>query len=181
MSNDAKISTPVSAPGFAGRKYMILIAVTFVIVAIDQLTKMMVHGTFELGESIRIIESYFNLTYVRNTGAAFGIFGQSHPTFRQLFFLSIPPIAVFIIVMFMRNLTEKDKVEIYALSLISGGAIGNYIDRLRFGYVVDFLDFHWQDKYSWPAFNVADMAIVIGPGPIKNLIAVLKKKLSRQE
>jgi signal peptidase II len=147
-----------------GYKYMILAAITFVIVALDQYTKMVVHSSFELGESIRVIQGFFNLTYVRNVGAAFGIFGQSHETFRQIFFLSVPPIAVGIIIYFIYNLPDDERSEIYALSFISGGAVGNYIDRLRFGYVIDFMDFHIQEKYSWPAFNVADMAIVCGVG-----------------
>lgn len=144
------------------QKYMILIAMTFAIAALDQFTKMIVHSSFDLGESVKIIDGFFNLTYVRNTGAAFGILGNTNEVFRKIFFLSIPPIAVFIIVLFLHNLPSSEKLEIYALSIISGGAIGNYIDRLRFGYVIDFLDFHIQEKYSWPAFNVADSAIVIG-------------------
>ena len=147
-----------------GYKYMILAAITFALVALDQYTKMIVHSTFELSESVRVIQGFFNLTYVRNVGAAFGIFGQSHETFRQIFFLSVPPIAVGIIIYFIYNLPDNERSEIYALSFISGGAIGNYIDRLRFGYVIDFLDFHYQEKYSWPAFNVADIAIVCGVG-----------------
>lgn len=145
-----------------GYKYMVLIVLTFVITAIDQYTKMIVHASFDLGESVRVIDGFFNFTYVRNTGAAFGIFGQSHELFRQIFFLSVPPIAVSIIVFFLYNLPSTEKLEIYALSIISGGAVGNYIDRIRFGYVIDFLDFHINNAYSWPAFNVADSAIVIG-------------------
>ncbi len=144
------------------KKYMILIAMTFAICAIDQFTKMIVHSTFNLNESITIVEGFFNFTYVRNNGAAWGIFSTAHETFRQVFFLSIPPIAVFIIVLFLQSLPETEKLEIYALSTISGGAIGNYIDRLRFGYVIDFLDFHFKNIYSYPAFNIADSAIVIG-------------------
>ena len=154
---------------------MILIAVTFALVAIDQFTKMAVHSTFELGEQIKMIEGYFSLTYVRNQGAAFGIFNQAQPTFREIFFLSIPPIAVFVILLFLYNLPETETLEIYALSLISGGAIGNYIDRLRFGYVVDFLDFHIKNFYSWPVFNVADSAIVVGVG-ILSILMFSKKK-----
>lgn len=156
------------------KKYMILIAVTFAICAIDQYTKMLVHTTFNLNESIRLIDGFFNLTYVRNNGAAWGIFGTAHETFRQVFFLSIPPIAVFIIVMLLYGVPESEKIEIYALSLISGGAIGNYIDRLRFGYVIDFLDFHIGDFYSYPVFNVADSAIVVGVGVLT--ILMLRKK-----
>lgn len=145
-----------------GSKYMILIAVTFLVVAVDQFTKMLIHSSYDLGQTTKIIENFLNLTYVRNTGAAFGILGTANAAFRQVFFLSIPPIAVFIIILFLYNLPENEKVEIYALSAISGGAIGNYIDRLRFGYVIDFLDFHIKNIYSWPAFNIADSAIVCG-------------------
>ncbi len=159
-----------------GKKYMILIAVTFTLVALDQFTKMAIHSRFELGEQIKLIEGFFNLTYVRNQGAAFGILNQAQPTFREIFFLSIPPIAVFIIVLFLYNLPESEKLETYALSLISGGAIGNYIDRLRFGYVIDFLDFHLKDFYSWPVFNIADSAIVVGVGILSLLMFIKKKK-----
>lgn len=155
---------------------MILIAVTFALVALDQFAKMAVHSKFDLGETIKIIDGFFNLTYVRNQGAAFGILNHSQPTFRELFFLSIPPIAVFIIVLFLYNLPENETLEIYALSMISGGAIGNYIDRLRFGYVVDFLDVHIRDFYSWPVFNIADSAIVVGVGILSILMFIKKKK-----
>lgn len=169
---NVKAEEPMTAERAFGKKYMILIAVTIAVAAIDQYTKMIVHSTFDLGESIRIINNFFNFTYVRNTGAAFGILGTSHETFRQVFFLSIPPIAVGIIVFFLYNLPESEKLEIYALSIISGGAIGNYIDRIRFGYVIDFLDFHIANTYSWPAFNIADSAIVIGVGILTYLMIV---------
>ncbi|OFZ14023.1 MAG: signal peptidase II [Bdellovibrionales bacterium RBG_16_40_8] len=163
-----------------GRKYMILIAVTMAVVALDQYTKMIIHTTFDLNESVRVISGFFNFTYVRNTGAAFGIFGNAHETFRQVFFLSIPPIAIFIIVTFLYGLPETEKIEIYALSIISGGAMGNYIDRLRFGYVIDFLDFHIQHKYTWPAFNVADSAIVIGVA-VLTLLMFRKKPVPKEQ
>jgi signal peptidase II len=74
----------------------------------------------------------------------------------------MPPVALIIILMILRGVADNDKWNIVALSSVFGGAIGNYIDRLRFRYVIDFLDFHLKEKYSWPAFNVADMAIVSG-------------------
>ena len=143
-------------------KYLILAAIAGAIITIDQLTKMYVHTHFSLGESVMVVENFFNFTYVRNTGAAFGIFGESHPLFREIFFLSMPPIAVLVILTILRGVSERDRVNIVALSLIFGGAIGNYIDRLRFRYVIDFLDFHIANQYTWPAFNVADMGIVCG-------------------
>lgn len=147
-------------------KYLILAAISGAIITIDQLAKMYVHTHFSLGESVMVIENFFNLTYVRNSGAAFGIFGESHPLFREIFFLSMPPIAVLVILTILRGVAERDRVNIIALSLIFGGAIGNYIDRLRFRYVIDFLDFHIANQYTWPAFNVADMGIVCGVGTL---------------
>lgn len=144
------------------RKYLILLAVASLIVAIDQLTKLYIHTQFELGEYVPVISGYFNITYVRNPGAAFGIFRESLGNFREIFFLAMPPLAMVTILAILRGVPNTDRIQILALSGIFGGAIGNYLDRLRFGFVVDFLDFHWRSKYSWPAFNVADSAIVVG-------------------
>lgn len=144
------------------RKYLVLATVAGFIVAFDQLTKIYVHANFTLGESVPVIQDMFHFTYVRNTGAAFGVFRNSAELFRTIFFLSMPPIAVIIILKMLAGVDEKDRWQIFALSLIFGGAIGNYIDRLRFGYVIDFLDFHYKEVWSYPAFNIADSAIVSG-------------------
>lgn len=144
------------------RKYLLLIAIAGFIITSDQASKIYVHTQFMLGESFNVISNYVDITYVRNTGAAFGIFRDSNENFRKIFFLSLPPLAVLFIVLLIRGLPEKELTQIIALSGVCGGAIGNYIDRLRFGYVIDFLDFHIKNKYTWPAFNVADMAIVTG-------------------
>lgn len=146
------------------RKYIWLLVITGFLVALDQLIKVYVHTHFHLGESVIVIPNFFNLTYVRNFGAAFGFLAESHPSFRELFFLSMPPIALLIILGILRGVKDSDTKQIIALSSIFGGAIGNYIDRIRFRYVIDFLDFHLYNRWSWPAFNVADMAIVGGVG-----------------
>lgn len=146
-------------------KYLILLTMTGTIVALDQATKLYVHTHFALGESVEVISGFFNLTYVRNPGAAFGFLGQSNETFRTIFFLIIPPAALVLITYILHKTVDNDdKIQIFALSSIFGGALGNYIDRLQFGYVIDFLDFHIQSKYVYPAFNIADSAIVIGVG-----------------
>jgi signal peptidase II len=144
------------------RKYLILAALAGAVVVLDQVTKMYIHTQFRLGESVLVIPDYFQITYVRNLGAAFGILAQSPESFRNMFFMLLPPVAMVLILFIMRSTPLSDKAQIFALSLVFGGALGNYIDRLRFGYVVDFLDFHWQHKYVWPAFNVADISIVVG-------------------
>lgn len=146
------------------KKYIWLILISGVLIALDQLTKVYVHTHFHLGESIPVINNFFNLTYVRNFGAAFGFLADSHPSFREIFFLAMPPIALIIILGILRGVPDSDTKQVLALSSIFGGAIGNYIDRLRFRYVIDFFDFHIYNRWNWPAFNIADMAIVGGVG-----------------
>ncbi|MGZ5278379.1 MAG: signal peptidase II [Pseudobdellovibrionaceae bacterium] len=163
------------------KKYVILAGISALLVALDQLTKIYVHTHFQLGDSVPVIPGYFNITYVRNFGAAFGFLAESHPTFREMFFLSMPPFALLIILMILRGVRNNDLPQIFALSAVFGGAIGNYIDRLRFRYVIDFLDFHLQSQYSWPAFNVADSAIVCGVGLLLALMVFEKKQNSETE
>ncbi|HRK07095.1 MAG TPA: signal peptidase II [Pseudobdellovibrionaceae bacterium] len=157
-------------------KYLILSTISGAIITADQATKMWVHTSFQLHESVEVLPGFFNLTYVRNFGAAFGFLADSHPGFRELFFLSMPPIALLIILAILRGVPAVDRWSVTSLSLVFGGAIGNYIDRLRFRYVIDFLDFHIQKKYVWPAFNIADMAIVVGVGMLLYLELVRGKK-----
>ena len=165
-------------------KYLLLAAISGVIVTTDQVAKIYIHTHFKLSESYQVIENFFNLTYVRNPGAAFGFLANIHPAFRDIFFLSMPPIALLIILAIMRGIRDNDKWMATSLSLVFAGAVGNYIDRLHFGYVVDFLDFTFKSKnsmgitqaYSWPAFNIADMGIVIGVCTLLFLELVKQKK-----
>ena len=143
------------------RKYLLLMCLTGLVVSIDQITKLYVHTQFQLHESVAVIQDFFQITYVRNFGAAFGVLGQSSAGFRELFFMMVPPIACITIVYILRSVKDSDLKQVVALSFIFAGALGNYIDRLQFRYVIDFLDFH-VGTYSWPAFNVSDMAIVGG-------------------
>lgn len=161
-------------------KYLLLIAISGVMITLDQLTKMIIHTSYHLGESTTVVPGFFNITYVRNYGAAFGFLANVNPTFRELFFLSIPPIALIIILRVLKGVHDEDRIQILSLSLIFGGAIGNYIDRLRFRFVIDFLDFHYKNIYSWPAFNVADSAIVCGVA-ILLLLTVRQEKNAAKE
>ena len=144
------------------RKYLFLMVIAGLIVAVDQLTKMYIHVQFRLGDSVTVIPGFFNITYVRNFGAAFGFLADSHPSFREIFFLAMPPVALAVILLILRGVRDDDQKQIIALSAVFGGAIGNYIDRLNYRYVIDFLDFHVGNRWSYPAFNVADAAIVCG-------------------
>lgn len=143
-------------------KYFLLAAISGAVICADQVTKLFIHTRFLLGENYTVIPDFFNITYVRNYGAAFGMMAQMAPSFREPFFAIIPVIALIVIITILRSTPDNDKWQIFALSLIFGGAIGNYIDRLRFKYVIDFLDIHYKEVYHWPAFNIADSAIVIG-------------------
>lgn len=162
------------------KKYLWLMVVAGIIIALDQLVKIYVHTNFQLGESSVVIPNFFNITYVRNPGAAFGFLAETHPEFREIFFLLMPPIALVVILLILRGVHETDTRQIIALSMIFGGAIGNYIDRLRFRYVIDFLDFHYKNAYSYPAFNIADSAIVVGVAVLMILMA-LEGKESREK
>ncbi len=143
-------------------KYFILFSVLTGILLLDQWTKHLIVQSFHLGESVPVVSEYFNLTYVRNTGAAFGLFAHSDPSFRVPFFIMIPLLALIVIGVIFRKIPNEDRKLSIALSMVIGGAVGNLIDRLHFGYVVDFLDFHWKQQYHFPAFNVADSAICVG-------------------
>jgi signal peptidase II len=131
------------------------------IVVTDQITKLIVDRTMPLYHSIPVIDGLFNLTYIRNTGAAFGIFAGSAPVFRLSFLIIFSVIAIGFVVTMLRRLRADHTGLITALSFILGGAIGNLIDRVAYGEVIDFLDFYWG-RYHWPAFNVADSFITIG-------------------
>src|SRR5262245_39367400 len=132
-----------------------------IILVLDQLTKLIVDRTMPLHHSISIIDNLFSLTYVRNTGAAFGIFAGSHEAFRLPFLILVSVVAIGFVFMMLKRLNEQETGLITALSFILGGAIGNLIDRILFGEVIDFLDFYWG-RYHWPAFNLADSFITVG-------------------
>src|SRR5206468_1071767 len=142
-------------------KYVILVISSILVVVADQLTKFLVVRKFGLGDSIPIVDGFFNLTYIRNTGAAFGILKDAPTLFRVPFFIAIPFVALAAIAYIFRRIPDTSVKLALALALVVGGAIGNLIDRITLGYVVDFLDFHWRNGYHFPAFNVADSAICI--------------------
>ena len=142
-------------------KYVILLSLAGLIIALDQISKLWIAHHFELYESLRVIPNFFNITYIRNSGAAFGLLAKAPESFRIPFFIIIPLLALTVIILIFKKTRETELLMITSLSLILGGAIGNFIDRLRFSYVIDFLDFHWFTQYHWPAFNIADSSIVV--------------------
>jgi signal peptidase II len=129
-----------------------------IIILLDQFTKILIVGAYKLGDSTRIT-SFFNIVRVHNEGAAFS-FLASAGGWQRWFFTAIGVVAVLAIVWMLRSHSGQ-KLFALALSLILGGAVGNVIDRVWYGYVVDFLDFHTAGIH-FPAFNVADSAITCG-------------------
>jgi len=161
------------------KKYILLLAIAAFVVCLDQATKTYIHTEFSLHEISPVIDNFFNITYVRNEGAAFGFLNTA--SFRHVFFLIVPVIAMITILFMLHGVKSDDRIQILALSSIFGGALGNYIDRLKLGFVVDFLDFHWKDQYHFPSFNVADMAIVGGVGLLIFVIILETKELKAKE
>ena len=145
-------------------KHVILLCLSGFVVVLDQISKLFISHHLRLHETLTLIPNFLNIAYIRNTGAAFGLLARAPESFRIPFFIIIPFIALTIILLIFKKTKETEALMVSALSFILGGAIGNLIDRIRFNYVIDFLDFHWFDQYHWPAFNVADTSIVIGVG-----------------
>jgi len=140
-------------------KYLLLFIVTSTVLAIDQATKIYVDRIMDIHSSITVVENFFNITYLRNKGAAFGILAQS--SYRLPFFILVSLVAISVIALVFFRLRTDQKFTAFSLSLIFSGAVGNLIDRVRLGEVIDFLDAHWYNHH-WPAFNVADSAICVG-------------------
>ncbi|QDE93919.1 signal peptidase II [Myxococcus xanthus] len=121
-------------------------------------------GTYRVLRPYRFIEDYWHFRYVENPGAAWGIFGDLPEGARRLFFLVVSLAAMgFIFVMYRRTPMEQRLARV-SLALVTGGALGNFVDRLLRGYVIDFIDWHWRNQpgMRWPTFNVADVAISVG-------------------
>jgi len=156
---------------FQGRLPYILLAAAAL--SLDRWTKALIQKRFGLSESITVIDGFFNITYVRNTGVAFGIFDPlSLPAKSVLLSLFTAFAAIVVIIYSLRSPAQKRLLQV-ALGLILGGALGNLYDRVAYGYVVDFLEFY-IGSYHWPSFNVADSAISIG-------VALLALEILRDE
>jgi signal peptidase II len=157
-------------------KRLYFLSLTAAVILIDLWTKWLVVQRIDLHESVPIIPHFFQLVHVRNTGAAFGIGANTDSRIIPLL-LNGGAIAVFcVVVVYALRSAVTDRMLQSGLHLILGGAIGNLLDRFRFGYVVDFLDVYVRNHH-WPAFNVADSAICIGIGL---LFLDMKKKPSER-
>jgi signal peptidase II len=152
MANQSSVSSRSST------SLMPWLAIAAIVVVLDQITKIAITKSFTFGESLPLT-SFFNLVLTYNKGAAFS-FLAAESGWQRYFFTGIAVAAsALIIYLLKRNPTQR--IFCWALALILGGAIGNLIDRILYGHVIDFLDFH-VNNWHWPAFNVADSAICVG-------------------
>lgn len=140
---------------------MKLVIIAGLVVIIDQITKAIILDTLPLYHSVSVIQGFFNFTHVHNPGGAFGFLADQCASVRSIFFIVVPSLVICLILYLYKNTYKTYPFLATALALILGGAIGNLIDRVRFGKVVDFLDLHVGNMH-WPTFNVADSAISVG-------------------
>jgi signal peptidase II len=155
-----------------GRRRFFLISL--VVVVADQATKLLAHGMLSGRGPVSVIPGLFNLAYSRNRGGLFGYFGELADPWRLLLLTLLPMLAIVLVALFLLRGRDLDKPSLWGLALILGGAVGNFIDRVVRGEVVDFLDVYvsatrvadWLvstfGTAHWPTFNVADSAIVVG-------------------
>lgn len=171
-------------------RWRLFVAIVAVIVVADQVSKYMAVGSLtrafeasvgedELGfgdrlsrflwskhpmrsEAVAVIDDFWHFRYAENPGAAFSFLSNQPSWFRTPFFLLISLAAMAFIALYFRRTTPGQGLLRLSLSMVFGGALGNFVDRVRLGYVIDFIDWHWYDKATWPTFNVADSAITVG-------------------
>ena len=143
------------------RKGVIITATASAVFLLDRLTKVLVGRILAPGDSMPVLGGFFDLTHVHNRGAAFGIFSFADDSFRTPFLVLSAAAAIAVLVYFIMKTRPQDTLMLFALALIIGGAAGNLVDRLYYGYVIDFIDWY-VGRYHWPAFNIADSGITAG-------------------
>ena len=132
-----------------------IVGISFICILIDQIIKLIISINMNVADSINIIKNFFRITYLQNTGAAFSIFSGN-----RIFLILITLVALLLIYFILIKGKEITKVETICYGLLIGGIIGNLIDRVRIGYVIDYLDFNFG-SYHYPVFNFADICIVV--------------------
>jgi signal peptidase II len=161
------------------KKTFLFLAIAGVVILLDQLTKSWIIATLRLHEGFAVVDGFFNIIHVRNPGAAFGFLAGASPAFRSVFFVVVTLAAILLILRYLRHYLRQTGIEklsvVFSLALILAGAVGNLIDRLRFGEVVDFLDVYIGTTH-WPAFNVADASISTGAAILVIALFVRKEE-----
>ena len=138
------------------------ILITLGVLILDHLTKVRISSSMSIFDAIEIIPGYLRISYVRNSGVAFGLF-DGHPSpWKPYLLAAMAVVAVVVIVVYSWHMPSARVLLQSALAVTAGGILGNFIDRVMHGSVVDFIEFHIRDSFHWPTFNVADSAITIG-------------------
>jgi len=137
-------------------------SVAFIILLIDFLTKWLVRVILGPHQSIEIMPGYLRLSYWQNSGVAFGLFDAIASVWKPYILAVLAIVAVVVLVVYSAHMPPERKLMRVSLAIIIGGILGNFVDRIVRGYVIDFIDFHIYDTFHWPTFNVADSAITIG-------------------
>jgi len=149
---------------FAGKKkFLVFACIACAIVVIDQVTKYAINTGIPVDDGFQLVPGFLNIVHARNPGAAFGILADSASSYRSLFFVLVSVVAAVAIIGLIASAKELDRWLLLGYSCFFGGALGNLLDRIRFGEVVDFLDFH-VGRVHWPSFNVADSMLCVGIG-----------------
>ncbi len=156
---------------------LIYFVIMLIVIAADQITKKWIAATVVRYEKIEVISGFLNITHVKNPGAAFGLGSNSEWAYLRPFFIAVSMIAFAIVIYFFLRNKDNSPMLNTGLSLMGGGAIGNLIDRIKYGEVIDFIDVHWSDLH-WPTFNVADSAITVGVTLLMINILFLHKETS---
>jgi len=159
------------------KKYPLTIVVSLSVIILDQCTKYLIIKSFALHQSLDLIEHYLTIVHIRNKGIAFGLLAEQGGGTRTIFLIITSLFAIAFIFYLLSSLKDRQTYATVTLALILGGAIGNLIDRIRWGEVVDFIYVHWY-QYYWPAFNCADSAISIGL--VLLIIGIFTKKFPLQ-
>lgn len=157
-------------------RWVLFSIITAVGLLADQATKLYVDSVMALHQSIPVIDGLFSFTYLRNRGAAFSFLSEA--SWRLPFFILVSLIAAVVILVALKKMRDDQKMAQSALAMIFSGAIGNLIDRVRLGEVIDFLDVYWRNHH-WPAFNIADSLICVGVALVA-LDMLLEEKRQQQ-
>ena len=161
-------------------KYLLFFIINLIVAAADQSTKIIVERLLSLNQFIVIIPNFFDIRYIRNTGAAFGIMARLPDAARLPFLIGVSLIAMGLIFYLFYKAEKERLVYLVSLSLVFSGAIGNLIDRIMFGEVRDFLHLHVYNL-SWPVFNVADSAITVGIVLLAYELLIVEPRLKTRE
>ncbi|HYK91049.1 MAG TPA: signal peptidase II [Acidobacteriota bacterium] len=136
--------------------------ITLLVLAVDHFTKWIVRTNMNIRDAIDIVPSYLRISYVQNSGVAFGLFADIQSAWKPYILAAMAVVAVIVILIYSSRMPLNRTLLQLALAVTMGGILGNFTDRIMHGFVVDFVEFHVHESFHWPTFNVADSAITIG-------------------